>query len=89
MNGIMKFNYEMIEQQSYKSMICKCPLHRGTVVEQISGYLCNGKPIIVLLDAYGYHVDIGEAGEELNLEFPSDPVSRKTALAMIMEAMES
>lgn len=89
MNELMKFNRELIESQTYKSMICNCPLHRGTKVEQISGYLCNGKPIIVLLDIHGYHVDIGEAGVELNLAFPSDPVSRRTALAMIAEAMES
>lgn len=88
-NKMMPINQELIERQVYKSMICPCPLHRGTLVEQVSGYLCNGKPVIVLLDVYGYHVDIGEKGVELNLDSPADPVSRQTALAIILEAMES
>lgn len=89
MNNITKFGERWIESSVVKSMICGCPLHRGTLVEQISGYLCNGKPIIVLLDVYGYHVDIGEAGEELSIEHPSDPVSRQTAMAIILEAVNS
>ena len=39
--------------------ICHCPIHRGSVIEQLDAKLPNGKQLRVMLDNLGYHVAIG------------------------------
>lgn len=66
----MDFTKLLINIQKIES-VCYCPLHRGDMLQQLEGQLAtNHRPVIILKDRYGFHVDIGAPNQ---MGYPTCP----------------